>query len=148
MTRILAVASAGGHWQQLNKLAGAFDGSKTHFVTTKAGLPEEFGIASASIVRDCNRNEKGAMLVCALQLLAVIVRQRPQVIITTGALPGLIALALGKLVHARTIWVDSVANGEELSMSGAKAHRVADLWMSQWPHVAEATGARYEGSVL
>jgi UDP-N-acetylglucosamine:LPS N-acetylglucosamine transferase len=146
--RVLAIASAGGHWQQLQQLRDAFMHHDVHFVTTKDGLPQQFGISEFSLVRDCNRNEKMAMLICVAQLAAVLLRKRPDVIISTGALPGFFALVLGKLLRARTIWVDSVANGEEFSLGGAKAKRFADLWMSQWQHVAEQNGAVYKGSVL
>lgn len=126
----------------------AFDDQDVLFVTTLAGLPEQFDAAPSRIVPDCNRNEKIAMARSLLALTGVIVRFRPHVVISTGALPGVIALALGRLVGARTIWVDSVANGEEMSMSGRLARRVAHLWMSQWQHVAAASGAEYAGSVL
>ena len=46
------------------------------------------------------------------------------------------------------MWIDSVANAEEMSMAGRMAKSYADCWVSQWPGVAEATGARYFGSVL
>lgn len=146
--KIVAVASAGGHWQQLQQLKPAFQHHDLHFVTTLEGLPQEFGITSFSLVRDCNRNEKWAMLACAAQLFRIFLVQRPDVVISTGALPGLLALAMGRLFRARTIWVDSVANSEELSMAGASARRFADLWMTQWSHVAQQTGATYKGSVL
>jgi UDP-N-acetylglucosamine:LPS N-acetylglucosamine transferase len=146
--RVLAIASGGGHWQQLQQLKEAFSHHDVHFATTLDGLPQQYGITNFTLVRDCNRNERGAMLICLAQLGLLMLRQRPHVVISTGALPGFFALAIGKLFRARTIWVDSVANGEELSMGGVKAKRFADLWMSQWQHVAEQTGATYKGSVL
>jgi hypothetical protein len=41
-----------------------------------------------------------------------------------------------------------MANIEDLSMSGARAGRYADLWLTQWPHLAKAEGPYYGGSVL
>lgn len=145
---ILAVASGGGHWQQLMALRPAFAGCDVLYVTTMAGLPEQFGAAPARIVRDCNRNERVATAICTLGLLRVLAVQRPDVVISTGALPGVIALALGRLLGARTVWVDSIANSEEMSMSGQLARRFAHLWMSQWPDVARASGAEHAGAVL
>ena len=49
---------------------------------------------------------------------------------------------------ARTIWLDSIANVEELSMSGSWIGRSADLWLTQWPHLARPEGPHYAGSVL
>ena len=69
-------------------------------------------------------------------------------IVSTGAAPGYIAIRLGKLFGARSVWVDSIANPEQLSMSGAMAGRYADLWLTQWPHLAKRDGPYYRGAVL
>lgn len=69
-------------------------------------------------------------------------------IISTGAAPGYFALRMGKWFRARTVWVDSIANVEELSLSGARAGRHADLWLTQWEHLAQPGGPEYRGSVL
>jgi len=68
--------------------------------------------------------------------------------VTTGAAPGYLAIRLGRLMGAKTIWVDSVANAEELSMSGRLAGRHAGLWLTQWAHLAGRPGPEYRGSVL
>jgi UDP-N-acetylglucosamine:LPS N-acetylglucosamine transferase len=143
---ILAIASSGGHWQQLLMLRGAFDGNRMIFLTTLKGLGE--GLDDVRTVPDCNRNKKLTIIRCFFALLIVMLRVRPDVVISTGALPGLLALIIAKALGKRTIWVDSVANAEEFSLAGLKARRYADLWLSQWPDVAERTGAEYAGSVL
>jgi UDP-N-acetylglucosamine:LPS N-acetylglucosamine transferase len=146
--RVLAIASGGGHWQQLMLMRPGFAHEDVLYLTTLPGLPEQFEAAPFKIVPDCNRNEKLSIVKCALTLLGVMIRRRPHVVISTGALPGVIALALGRLLGARTIWVDSVANAEEMSMSGKLAKRFAHLWLSQWEHVAKEAGADYAGAVL
>lgn len=146
--RVLAVASGGGHWQQLMQMRPAFAEHDVRFMTTLPGLPERFDAHPAVIVPDCNRNEKIAIVRAAFAIGCEILRRRPHVVVSTGALPGVMALALGRLVGARTIWVDSVANAEEMSMSGRLARRFAHLWLSQWEHVAAAEGAEYAGAVL
>ena len=52
------------------------------------------------------------------------------------------------MLGIRTVWVDSVANAEELSMSGQKAGGCVDLWLTQWPHLAGDDGPRCYGNVL
>lgn len=147
-TRVFAVASAGGHWQQLMELRPAFAGDETLYATTLRGLPDEFRATPSCYVPDCSRSDIWRIGWVAAVLLYHLLRFRPDVVITTGALPGVVALTLAKGLGARTIWVDSVANAEEMSMSGKLARRVSDLWVSQWPSVAEATGADYLGAVL
>ncbi|WP_424973071.1 UDP-N-acetylglucosamine--LPS N-acetylglucosamine transferase [Dinoroseobacter sp. S76] len=147
-SRILVIASGGGHWQQLMEVRAAWAGQDALHVTTIAELPERFEATPFRIVPDCNRDDKRAILACGWALGRLMLSYRPHVVLSTGALPGVMALALGKMMGARTIWLDSVANAEEMSMSGRAARRFADLWLSQWPHVAEASGAEYAGSIL
>ncbi|ANY19431.1 Oligosaccharide biosynthesis protein Alg14 like protein [Tsuneonella dongtanensis] len=145
--RVLAVASGGGHWEQLMALSPSFAGHEVNYVTTLPGLAEQFGVR-ALIVPDCNRNQKVRSLLCLAAVAAVLIRVRPDVIVTTGALPGYFAVLLGRRLGARTMWIDSIANAEEPSMAGRLARRHCDRWLTQWPGVAEDTGAEYRGAVL
>ncbi|EDY80443.1 hypothetical protein VDG1235_57 [Verrucomicrobiia bacterium DG1235] len=81
-------------------------------------------------------------------ITALILRERPDTIVTTGAAPGYFAIRIGKLLNKRTIWVDSIANAEELSMSGTKAGKHADLWLTQWAHLEKPAGPKFAGNVL
>ena len=147
--RVLAVASAGGHWIQLSRLAPLFEEHEVHFVTTFRGSVAPIAGAPLTIVRDASREDKLGVLWLAAQLACLIITYRPEVIISTGAAPGYLALRIGKFLAARTIWLDSIANVEELSMSGKLAGRCADLWLTQWPELTENyEGLEYKGSVL
>ena len=146
--RVLAVASGGGHWHQLMMLRPAYAHHDLRLVTTLEGLAEEYGLPPANLVPDCNRNEPLRALACVFFMAALMLRHRPHVVISTGALPGVIALAWGRLMGARTIWVDSIANAEEMSASGRLARRFAHLRFSQWEAVAAAEGAEYAGALL
>lgn len=123
-------------------------GQRVTYMTTLADLGAQFGAEPQITVPDCNADMPIAILRCLAVIGWRIVRLRPDVVITTGALPGLIAIFWGRAIGARTLWVDSVANAETLSASGRLARRLAHLTLSQWPDVAATTGARYEGSVL
>ena len=145
--RVLAIASGGGHWEQLMALSDAFAATEVVYATTLPGLTGPGG-ETVHVVPDCNRNEKWKALRSGVALLILILRKRPNVIVTTGALPGFLAIAIGRRLGARTMWIDSIANAEEMSMAGRLARSQADRWLSQWPSVAEAAGAEYAGSVL
>jgi exopolysaccharide biosynthesis glucuronosyltransferase PssD len=145
--RILAVASSGGHWVQLRRLTPAFDGQDVAYLTTDPGHSVEMDGARFYAVTDANRWDKLALARCALQVLRVVVRERPTVVVSTGAAPGYLAIRLSRLVGARTVWIDSIANVEELSMSGQLATSAADLCLTQWPHLA-GDHIHYMGAVL
>lgn len=146
--RIIAIASAGGHWQQLMLLRPAYEGHKVTYMTTLDGLAARFGATPAYRVPDCNRNTVGRMAATTVMIAWHMLRVRPHVVITTGAMPGLIALTLGRMIGARTIWVDSLANAERMSDSGRLARRVAHLRLSQWQGVAETENAEFAGRLL
>lgn len=99
-------------------------------------------------VTDVTRWTKMKWLVAVLQIFWIIVRELPDVVISTGALPGFVGILLAKAIGKKTIWIDSIANVEMLSMSGRRIGRFADLWLTQWPHLAKDDGPYYSGQVL
>jgi UDP-N-acetylglucosamine:LPS N-acetylglucosamine transferase len=84
----------------------------------------------------------------ALTVLWIVLRTRPDVVVSTGASPGFFAMLFGRLLGRKTIWVDSIANVDELSLSGQQARRFADLWITQWQHLARPEGPKYFGSLV
>jgi UDP-N-acetylglucosamine:LPS N-acetylglucosamine transferase len=145
--RVLAVASSGGHWVQLRRLVPAFDGQDVAYLTTDPGHRSEVGTARFYAVCDANRWNKLALARCAAKILWVLLRERPTVVVSTGAAPGYLAIRCARLLGARTVWIDSVANIDELSMSGRMASTTADLCLTQWPHLADDR-IQYLGAVL
>jgi len=146
--RILAIASGGGHWVQLLRLRPAFDGYETTYVSRDPSSGADVPGARYFTISDASRSQKLAFLRVIFQSLWLLIRVRPSVIVTTGAAPGLVTLALGKtLFGAKTIWIDSIANVEKLSGSGALAARFADIRLTQWPDLA-TDGVEHWGAVL
>lgn len=147
--KILGVASGGGHWVQLRRLAPAFEGGRCHFATVHAQYADDVPQAEGfHVLRDATRWDRWGLVVLMFQLFWLVFRLRPDVIVSTGAAPGYLAIRLGRLFGARTIWIDSVANVEELSLSGRRIGPHADLWLTQWPHLAREAGPQYIGSVI
>ncbi|MEX0351340.1 MAG: UDP-N-acetylglucosamine--LPS N-acetylglucosamine transferase [Paracoccaceae bacterium] len=146
--RLVAIASAGGHFNQLLLLRSSYAHLDVTYLTTLPGLAEQFGATPSALVPDCNADTPLRALRAAVVIFWRLLRLRPQIVISTGALPGVFAILAGRILGAHTIWVDSVANGEVLSSSGRLARKIAHLTLSQWPEVAAASGVRYEGSVL
>jgi len=147
MTKVLAIASGGGHWKQLMLLSPAFENTEVKYVTTLAGLPQQNNISNYAIVQDSNKNEKFKLLITLIQMFWVFIVFRPKVIITTGAAPGLLGLLLGKIFFRKTIWVDSIANAEELSLCGKISKKIADIVLTQWEPLA-TDNVEYRGSVF
>ncbi len=146
--RVLAIASSGGHWTQLCRLREAVHGHDVTWVTTNPGYRDKAPPGRFEAIRDASLWDKPGLVVMLGQVTRLVLTLRPHVILSTGAAPGYFAIRAGHTIGARSIWVDSVANAEELSLSGHKIGRYADLWLTQWEHLARPEGPHYVGSVL
>lgn len=150
--RVLAVASGGGHFVQLRRMRPAWEHCEVHYLSTLADYARELEPgARLHLVNDANRWDKIGVARMAMRVAWTLVKLRPDVIVSTGAAAGYFALRFGKMMGARTIWVDSIANAEELSLTGRMVEKYADLWLTQWPDLAgtdDNPGPRCVGSVL
>ena len=153
--RVLAVSSGGGHWIELLRAMPAFDACDVVFVTVNRDYAKSVPGHRVHVVNDATRWSRISLIRMALTMLWILIRERPEIIMTTGAAPGYCAIRLGRWLGARTIWLDSIANVDELSLSGQLAGGVANLWLTQWPHLSDrgpshsqARRPRFAGTVL
>lgn len=146
--RVLAVASGGGHWEQLMLLRETLEAHDVRYATTDAAIAHRHGVKNAAVLPDCNKHRPFASLWCGSVALWTVLRLRPQVVVSTGAAPGFFCILYGRLIGARTLWIDSVANGEQLSLCGKMSVRVAHECLTQWPHLAAEPAPKYRGAVL
>ena len=146
--RVLAIASGGGHWVQLLRLRPAFEGCNVWYATVGKGYRAEVAPAPFYVVPDSNRWDKVSVLRCAIYIFFLLLRLRPAVVVTTGAAPGYFAVYFGRWIGAKTVWIDSIANAEKLSLSGQMVKGKADLWLTQWSHLQGERGPHYHGNVL
>jgi UDP-N-acetylglucosamine:LPS N-acetylglucosamine transferase len=79
----------------------------------------------------------------------IIYRERPDVVISTGATVGCVVCFLGKLFSAKVIWIDSITNVERISLSGRMVRYIADLFLVQWPEFTKQyDNIEYIGAVI
>lgn len=145
--KILAVSSSGGHWIQLNRLRPFLSQYNTIYVSTDKSLKVTVTEDYYS-VRDASMWDKFGLVIQSLQIFFIILRVRPDIIISTGAAPGFFAILIGKVFRKKTIWIDSIANADEMSLAGMKIKKFADVWLTQWPELATDEGPSYKGQVL
>lgn len=142
------MASGGGHWVQLLRLSQAFVDCEVVFVTVHQAYRAEVQGHRFYAIPDATRRTWMALIRAAWRLFRITHKEKPDVVVSTGAAPGFIAICIGKLLGAKTVWLDSIANIEQLSMSGGLAERYSDLWLTQWPHLAKESGPHFRGAVL
>ena len=151
MTRrkVMAVASGGGHWVQLCRLIPAMDEANVCFASVDPAPPAGMRGVVYYAIPDATRRDRLAFVPLVFRIARILLKERPDTVITTGAAPGLIALTLAKvLLRSRTVWIDSIANVEEMSTAGRLARRVSDVWLTQWEHLSRPEGPEFWGAVL
>ena len=102
------------------------------------------------IIGECNREHPFKTIIVMINCLMVVIKEKPKVVISTGAAPGLLCCFWAKLLfRSKIIWLDSIANTEKLSMSGRIVRPFANLILSQWPEVAaKYRNVEYIGGVI
>ncbi|HFC92886.1 MAG TPA: oligosaccharide biosynthesis protein Alg14 [Leucothrix mucor] len=149
--KILAISSPGGHWIQLNKICNQLEGQFDVVYATpgahyKSSAKE--GGRKIYTITDASADSKLNLIPVTLQILSILIRERPNTIISTGAAPGVMAILLCKFLPIKTIWVDSIANVKVLSRSGKMVKNHADLVVTQWQELSDNKNIFYRGSVL
>jgi|TARA_R110000787_G_scaffold9028_27_gene31567 UDP-N-acetylglucosamine:LPS N-acetylglucosamine transferase len=147
-SRLLAVASGGGHWVQLMRMRPAFADFDMVYVSTLAGYEHMVAGAPLYLVADSSRFDPRPLAPTFLKAFRIFLKHRPSVVVTTGSAPALPFMMLGRLFGCRTLWVDSIANSERLSGSGRIARKLATKVISQWPDVAQSEGVECWGRVI
>ena len=150
--KVLAVSSPGGHWVQLNKICNKLEAKHSVIYASPRSQYQlkQTGdnLRTVYNIIDVSADNKPMLLPLALQILYLFLKERPQTIISTGAAPGVVAILLGKYLGLKTIWIDSIANVQQLSRSGRMVKPHADIVITQWESLSDGKSLLYRGAVL
>lgn len=150
---VCAGASGGGHMNQLLRLldyAARWPAKPAFYLTTVHELADRLADRGrVYVIGEANRSRPFRALRVLLRCARIAVSERPDIVITTGSMPIAMFCLCCKLLRARIVWIDSVANIDRLSLSGRFVLLFADLFLTQWPALASAhSKIEYEGPIL
>ena len=151
--KICIGASAGGHLNQLLNLLEAssqWPQRPSFCITTLQQLAEKLEDHGPTyVIGECNRLHPFKTVIIFFRSLKIVYKERPDVVITTGSLPLALVCLSAKLFGAKVVWIDSIANVDKLSMSGAMVRYFADLFITQWPELTKKyKNTEYAGTLL
>ncbi|NRB36768.1 MAG: oligosaccharide biosynthesis protein Alg14 [Rhodobacteraceae bacterium] len=146
--RVLALSSGGGHWIQLLRLRPAFAGCDVVFATVDPGNEIMIEGAEFHVFPDANKDTKVALIKSVWAIWGVLRRVKPDVIVSTGAAGGFFAVLIGRAMGTRGVFIDSIANAQTLSVSARLVLKTGGTVYTQWPDLADSTGAQYLGAVI
>jgi UDP-N-acetylglucosamine:LPS N-acetylglucosamine transferase len=148
--KICLAASGGGHTSQLLKISQSWNGHQTFCVTTTKVVSEQLRkFGNIYVVGESNRRHPIRVIKVMIRCFKIVLSEKPNVVISTGAAAGCIMCFLGRLFGAKIVWLDSITNINRISLSGKLVRHIADLFLVQWPHLTEKyNNVEYIGAVI
>lgn len=123
--------SPGGHLAELERATQGMSFTDRFDVTFAGGRPPR--VAPRRTYRVCHpRRSLARTAVNLVQALVIVLRERPALVISTGADVAVPVCALAKLLGARLIFIES-AGELRPTLSGRLLYPLADLFVVPWP---------------
>ena len=148
--KLCLVCSSGGHLLELYQLKSAWSQYDRFWVTfdfkdTKYLLKDEKFYKAFS---PTNRNIINLILNFFLAI-RVLLKEKPDVIISTGAAVCVPFFYLGRLLGIRTIYIESFSRVTELSLSGKLVYPITTEFIVQWNELTKKyPRARFKGQII
>jgi beta-1,4-N-acetylglucosaminyltransferase len=148
--KLALVCSHGGHLTQMLMLLPAFGEHQRFFVTYNSVRTE--GLAKQERVYLLANIGANPLLMATafLRALRILLKERPEIVISTGSEIAIPFSWMGKLLGARVIYIETWSRITSPSGTGKIVYFIADVFFVQWEQLLSCYGpkAQYEGSVF
>lgn len=129
--KICLVSSSGGHWEQLRKLQPLIDKYSGFYVTEKT--PFIKGDPYLMIQTDLkDKLMPFKMLVNAIRAIFIWIKERPDIVITTGTMVAYPFYLLSILLNKRFVFIETFGRSNEPTVAGRLMEKHSDLFFVQW----------------
>jgi UDP-N-acetylglucosamine:LPS N-acetylglucosamine transferase len=139
--KVALVSSHGGHLTELLELSPAFEGCEVFYFCYDADTTRRLPNAYLAPNRPYSPIQ---FLRNVARLWAIFRRERPEVLVSTGAEIAIPAFVVARLLGVRTIYIECGAQVTRPSLTGRLLVHVADRFLVQWPELLGAYGGRAE----
>jgi len=146
--KIALVCSSGGHLTEMLLLMEAFENHEIFFVTYDHPTTKQLGYKKF-LIENIGTNP-WKMIKASLKFLKILRREKPTLIISTGAEISVPCFILARIMGIKTIYIESWCRVVHKSFSGKILYYFTNTFLVQWPQLLERYGkkARYEGAVI
>ena len=137
--KILFISSSGGHLSELMQLKKLFTKFEYHIVTEKTdstkNLKNEYKEKISYLVYGTKKNPFKYFFVMIINLIKsffILKKQKPDVIVTTGAHTAVIMCYIAKIFRKKVIYIETFANINTKTLTGRLVYPIADIFVVQW----------------
>lgn len=150
--KVCLTSSSGGHLQELKTLKSLEEYYEVFYITEKDRFStKSLGKNEYKFPKIDRKEKKFIMhfLSISNSIFKILRNEKPDVIISTGALVTVPVCVLGKILGSKVIYIESFARVSSLSLTGKLLYFWVDKFIVQWPDLEKKySKATYIGGVF
>ena len=150
--KICFAASSGGHLEEISRLKEIEKKHESFLVTEEGGFQELDFCDKVIHVKQINRKEilfVPKFILLFLRSYGILKKEKPDVIISTGALASYPICRLGKKMGKKIVYIESFARVDTPSLTGKLMYKIADVFIVQWEEMLQFfPNATYGGGIF
>jgi len=149
--KICIASSAGGHLAEVLKIKEVYDTYENFYITFKRENSIELAkIEHVYFVTDPEKNFIN-LIKCFIETFKILLKEKPNVIISTGAGVALPSCFLGKIIFkSKIIFIESFCRIDKPSLTGKLVYSISNLFFVQWENLLKKYGKKaiFRGAVV
>ena len=148
--KICLACSHGGHFTETMQILDAFQGHEIFIATYHSAREQEVKRVARAYFTENMGASLWNMLKGSLWALGILWSERPQIIVSLGAEIAIPFFYFGRLMGAKTLFIESWCRVESLSLTGKLVYPAANAFWVQWPQLLQVCGgkAEFHGAVI
>ena len=145
--KICLISSSGGHYEQLRMLSPLANKHDIFWVTERTRYPSK---ADYYLLQTGSMDVffMFKMIINFVKSLLIWYKERPDLVVTTGAMVVIPMVIVAKIFKKRIIYIESFARVYDASRTGRLMYKYSDLFIVQWESLKTVyPNAIYGGSI-
>lgn len=138
--KLCLICSAGGHLTQLQQLSGLYRKFDYFFITERTPFTSDMKTRErAYLMPLINRRQWDLiprLIFNFVYSIAILIKERPDIVISTGALNTVPFCILAKFSGRKLIFIESYAKVNTPTVTGKLMYKIADLFIIQWQQLS------------
>jgi beta-1,4-N-acetylglucosaminyltransferase len=135
--KICLTASAGGHLKEIIQLKPFYKQHEHYFVTLAREDGKSLANKEKTYFVECPSRNPLRFALNFFQSLKILLKEKPDIVISTGADTALATCYLAKLFGKKIIYIESFCRPSKPSITGKMVYPIADLFIYQWKEIEQ-----------
>ncbi len=131
--KIALVCSHGGHLTEMQYMMEAFQGHDLFFVTYDSVRTQK--LFQRKYLIEAIGTNWVRMAIAFVKFFQIFLKERPDIVVSTGSEIAIPAFYLAKIFRARTIFIECWCRVRTTSATGRLVYPVVDTFLVQWPQL-------------